>query len=56
MAGVLALVAAAFLLTLAVGAVTGRAMSRTLLPVDHRHDPRLRAAMDEGNDLRPPAR
>jgi hypothetical protein len=53
MAGVLAIVAAAFLLTLAVGAVTGRARSRTVVAATVRHDLRLRSCLDEGNDLRP---
>lgn len=54
MAQVIGLAFAALVLMLAVGAVTGRVQSRSCCsPADPRRDLRMRAAFDEGNELRP---
>jgi len=54
MTEILGLVVAAFMLVLAVGALTGRVRARSCCGAgDARRDLRMRSAFDEGNDARP---
>jgi hypothetical protein len=54
MAQILGCVVAAFILVLAVGALTGRVRARSCCGAgDARRDLRMRSAFDEGNDTRP---
>jgi hypothetical protein len=54
MAEILGFVVAAFILVLAVGALTGRIRAQSCCGAgDARRDLRMRSAFDEGNDTRP---
>jgi hypothetical protein len=54
MAEILGFVVAAFILVLAVGALTGRIRAQSCCGAgEARRDLRMRSAFDEGNDTRP---